>query len=135
MDNPKETLSLEEYKRLRKDGFSGKECEIIYLIAKDYKNHLLRHKLKDNNLMSRELLQRLDEIEKYSLAIIDEAQDMTEVNLYLMKNIAIKLFCVGDALQMINPSYFSFAYLKRLLYEKDITTVSELKHNYRNSPK
>ena len=113
----------------------GKECEIIYLIAKDYKNHLLRHKLKDNNLMSRELLQRLDEIEKYSLAIIDEAQDMTEVNLYLMKNIAIKLFCVGDALQMINPSYFSFAYLKRLLYEKDITTVSELKHNYRNSPK
>lgn len=135
LDNPKETLSLEEYKRLRKDGFSGKECEIIYLIAKDYKNHLLRHKLKDNNLMSRELLQRLDEIEKYSLAIIDEAQDMTEVNLYLMKNIAIKLFCVGDALQMINPSYFSFAYLKRLLYEKDITTVSELKHNYRNSPK
>ena len=45
----------------------------------------------------------------------------------------MKMFCVGDALQMINPSYFSFAYLKGLMYDKEYTLVSELKHNYRNS--
>ena len=45
------------------------------------------------------------------------------------------MFCVGDALQMINPAYFSFGYLKNLLYEKNITDVKELKHNYRNSEK
>ena len=48
---------------------------------------------------------------------------MTQVSLCLMKKISLKLFCVGDALQMINPTYFSFAYLKRLLFEKDIVSV------------
>ena len=52
-----------------------------------------------------------------------------------MKKISLKLFCVGDALQMINPTYFSFAYLKRLLFEKDIVSVAELYHNYRNTGK
>ncbi|MEG2675883.1 MAG: 3'-5' exonuclease, partial [Clostridia bacterium] len=32
-------------------------------------------------------------------------------------------------------SYFSFAYIKRLLYEKDLTAVAELSHNYRNTKK
>jgi len=36
---------------------------------------------------------------------------------------------------MINPTYFSFGYLKNLLYEKDLTGVKELKNNYRNSAK
>lgn len=47
----------------------------------------------------------------------------------------MKLFCVGDALQMINPSYFNFGYLKNLLYEKDLVDVKELKSNYRNTKK
>lgn len=37
------------------------------------------------------------------------------------------MFCVGDALQMINPSYFSFAYLKKLMYDEDLTSVAETK--------
>ena len=45
------------------------------------------------------------------------------------------MFCVGDALQMINPSYFSFAYLKRLMYNEDVTNVAELECNYRNNKK
>ena len=36
---------------------------------------------------------------------------------------------------MINPSYFSFGYLKSLLYEEDLTEVKELKNNYRNTAK
>ena len=45
------------------------------------------------------------------------------------------MFAVGDALQMINPSYFSFAYLKRLMYDEDLTSVAELESNYRNNKK
>ena len=56
------------------------------------------------------------------------------MNLCLVKKLARKLFCVGDALQMINPSYFNFGYLKSLMYG-DVTGVEELTHNYRSTQK
>ena len=134
-ENPLKTLALSEYTAKRKDSFSSYECEIIYSLAQDYFSHLQKNKLTDNNLMSRELLRCEDKLPKYSLVILDEVQDMTEVNLVLFKKRSLKMFCVGDALQMINASYFSFAYLKRLLYEKDISSVAELVSNYRNTKK
>lgn len=135
IENPKDTLTIEEYVELRKESFTKKESQTIYLVAKDYSRHLIKNNLLDNNSISRYLLNKALEIKKYSLAVIDEVQDMTEVNLCLMKTISRKMFCVGDALQMINPTYFSFSYLKRLLFEKDIVSVAELSHNYRNSQK
>ena len=33
---------------------------------------------------------------------------------------------------MINPSYFNFGYLKRIMYG-DVTGVSQLRHNYRST--
>ncbi|MFW5780479.1 MAG: UvrD-helicase domain-containing protein, partial [Bacillota bacterium] len=134
-ENPMEIMSLSDYIEYRKDSFSKKESEIIYSIALDYKKHLKERNLWDNNSMAKALISRAKDIKKYSLAIIDEVQDMTQVSLSLMKAISIKMFCVGDALQMINPTYFSFAYLKRLLYQKDIVTVAELSNNYRNTKK
>jgi hypothetical protein len=130
---PQKTLSLEDYIAKREDSFNRSECEIIYSLAKDYMQHLVSSGLSDNNLMSRRLLAEADSLPKYSLAIIDEVQDMTEISLCLMKALSRKLFCVGDALQMINPSYFSFAYLKNLLFEKDAATIAELRNNYRNT--
>lgn len=130
---PKPMLTLAQYIEMRKDSFTRGECEVIYLLANDYNKHLIKNNLTDNNIISRILIDKTQEISKYSLAVIDEVQDMTEVQLYLLKSITRKLFCVGDALQMINPSYFSFSYLKRLLYEKDVVTVAELKNNYRNT--
>ena len=128
-------LDKNDYLSLRKDSFSYQEGEIIYQLAKDYGDFLVRKGLVDNNLMSKQLLSRIDKIDKYSLAILDEVQDLTEINLQFFKAVTIKLFCVGDALQMINPSYFSFASLKRILYVKDIVSVATLKHNYRNTEK
>ena len=83
--------------------------------------------------MTREILSKISS-PKYSVGVIDEAQDFTQENLCLMKTLCRKLFCVGDALQMINPSYFSFGYLKRIMYG-DVTGVSELRHNYRSTEK
>ena len=85
--------------------------------------------------MSRLLLKNINKLPAYSIAILDEVQDMTEINLHLVCSLARKLFTVGDALQMINPSYFSFNYLKRLLYQEDLTEVKELQNNYRNTKK
>lgn len=133
LDSQKPMLTQNEYRELRKDSFNANEIETIYYIATDYQKFLTQNDYKDNNSMSRELLGKVSE--KYSLVILDEVQDMTEVNLSLMKSISRKMFCVGDAMQMINPSYFSFAYLKRLMFDKDIVTVKELTNNYRNTAK
>ena len=132
-ENVSDMLSLEEYKQKRQNSFSAAECETIYGIAKLYAEYQKTQNLYDNNIFSRKLLENAQKIKKYSLSIIDEVQDFTEVNLNLFKAISIKLFAVGDALQMINPSYFSFAYLKRLMYDEELTSVAELESNYRNN--
>ena len=131
LDSPAEMMGREEYAEARSDSFTRRECEVIYSVAREYAEFLKRRNYTDNNLMSRELLGAKPSAE-YSVGIIDEAQDFTQINLCLIKTLCRKLFCVGDALQMINPSYFNFGYLKRLMYG-DVTGVSQLKHNYRST--
>lgn len=128
-----EKLSVEKYTERRKGSFTKEECEIIFALAQDYSKFLYDGGFADNNIISRLLINK--EFEPYSLVILDEVQDFTEINLMFFKKISRKMLCVGDALQMINPSYFSFSFLKRLMYEKDVTGVRELKHNYRNTQK
>lgn len=130
-ENPSDMMTREGYCESRKESFSKGECEAIYSIALDYGKYLVANDLYDNNSLSRALLIENDR-PLYSVGVIDETQDFTQVNLFLLRKLCRKLFCVGDAQQMINPSYFSFAYLKRLLYG-EITGVAELKHNYRNA--
>ena len=132
-DSPQDMMSLEDYIAARADSFTRRECEIIYSIALDYADFLKKQGYTDNNLMSRAIIEKVSS-PAYSVGVIDEVQDFTQVNLCLIKKLCRKLFCVGDALQMINPSYFNFAYLKRLMYG-DVTGVSELKHNYRSTQK
>ena len=128
-------LDLQTYKKKRENSFSSFECETIHAIAKLYDEFQKTQNLLDNNKISHKLLKNAQKMQKYSLSIIDEVQDLTEVNLNVFKENSLKLFCVGDALQMINPSYFSFAYLKKLMYNEDVTNVSELECNYRNNRK
>lgn len=126
-------ISLNEYIERRKDSFSPSICECIYSLALDYEKFCKTNNALDNNFISRLLIENATE--SYSLAVIDEVQDFTEINLCLIKKLARRMFCVGDALQMINPSFFSFAYLKRLLYEENTVAVSKLENNYRNTRK
>ena len=131
-------LSENEYIDKRSGSFSRTDCQTIHALATDYDRHLKSAGLTDNNLMCRQMLERYTAalgIPKYSLVLIDEVQDMTQINLAFFKSLALKMFCVGDALQMINPSYFSFGHLKRLLYEKDVSFIKELVSNYRSSQK
>lgn len=131
LGSPQDMMGREEYIAARAESFTRRECEIIYSVAEDFAVFLKKRGYTDNNFMSRESLGKVSSPE-YSVGVIDEVQDFTQVNLCLMKSLCRKLFCVGDALQMINPSYFNFGYLKRLMYG-DITGVSELKHNYRST--
>lgn len=134
-ESTRKRITLEEYIELRKNSLEKFECEIIYKLAKDYEKYLEENNFTNNNLASITMLNNLQNIVQYSLVVADEVQDFSQVNLLLFKSIALKVFCTGDALQMINPSYFSFRYLKNLLFEKDIISVAELKNNYRNTLK
>ncbi|MCR4874405.1 MAG: AAA family ATPase [Clostridia bacterium] len=134
-DDAKAFISQEEYIELRKESFTRQEATIIYMIAMDYYKFQKEHNLVDNNIASRYLIENKSKVEKYSLCILDEVQDFTQINLYMFKELSYKMFCVGDALQMINPAYFSFAFLKRLMFEDKYLKVSELRNNYRNSKK
>ncbi|MDE6303031.1 MAG: hypothetical protein K2M36_05540, partial [Clostridia bacterium] len=131
LDEPREMMGRDEYAEARRDSFTRRECDVIYSVATDYAEFLKKRGYTDNNLMSRELLSKIT-APKYSVGVIDEVQDFTQVNLCLVKQLCRKLFCVGDALQMINPSYFNFGYLKRIMYG-DVTGVNELRHNYRST--
>ena len=126
-------ITLNDYVERRKDSFSPAVCECIYSLAMDYEKFCKANNALDNNFISRLLIENAKE--EYSLAVIDEVQDFTEINLCLIKKLSRRMFCVGDALQMINPSFFSFAYLKRLLYEENTVSVSKLENNYRNTRK
>jgi len=127
-------VSKDEYISMRKDSFTSQEATIIYMIAIDYVKHKNQNGIIDNNIASRYILKN-NNFEKYSLVILDEVQDFTQINLAMFKAITYRMFAVGDALQMINPAYFSFAYLKRLMFDRDYVNVSELRNNYRNSKK
>ncbi len=133
-ERPAACMTESEYIEARKGDFGKTECEVIYSIAVDYGKYMEKEGLVDNNLICRRLLEKAAR-PAYSLAILDEVQDFTQVNLFLFKKLSFRVFCVGDALQMINPSYFNFAYLKRLLFKEDEASVIELKHNYRNTEK
>lgn len=135
LESRPDMISLEDYISARENSFTRPECESIYQIALDYRKYIKNQNLIDNNIATREIISSLTGDFEYSLSIIDEVQDYTQVNLCLFKRLSLKLFCVGDALQMINPAYFNFGYLKNLIYEKDLTEVKELKYNYRNTAK
>lgn len=132
-DNPYMEISLNQYVNQRTNFLTKGEREIIYQLSLDYKKFLSQLNAVDNNVISRLVLKNTS-TPLYSLSVVDEVQDLTEVNLCMIKAISRKVFAVGDALQMINPSYFSFAYLKRLLYEREVSAL-ELKNNYRNTAK
>ena len=134
-DNPNDYITQNEYVELRSESFTSQEAQIIYMIAQDFKKHIQDNNLMDNNLASRYISSNINKIDKYSLCILDEVQDFTQINLVMFAQIAYKMFCVGDALQMINPAYFNFAYLKRLMFDEKYINVLELVNNFRNSKK
>ena len=87
---PSDMMGREEYIEVRNDSFTRSECEIIYSVATDYAEFLKKHGYTDNNLMSREILNKVSS-PKYSVGVIDEVQDFTQVNLCLMKKLCRKL--------------------------------------------
>jgi len=131
--------------------------ELVYNnIYPMYKRYLQENNLYDDLDLVIEIFKQKAFDKKFSIIFCDESQDFTKLefdlilnlNPFLDKNIKtnidykdIPIVFAGDPFQTINPTGFSFEYLKALVYEsyknktnKEINlNYKELEYNYRSN--
>ncbi len=159
-NNKLQTLNIKEYKKLPKKLRTIKS-DIVETIYKDfyktYQKYLQENNYYDDLDLIFEVYKKNAFDKKYSIIFCDEAQDFTKIefdlilnlNIFLEKNIKIENFnpknipivFAGDPFQTINPTGFSFDYLKALVFESykkkginiDKLNDKELEFNYRSN--
>lgn len=119
--------------------FNENEKIEVYKIFTRYLKYLTENNYYGSNILSFEYLKKVKPL--YDYVVIDEVQDITAIQLYLilnsLKQSGLFLLC-GDANQIVHPNFFSWSKIKTLFYKNeslhdglDITHI--LHHNYRNS--
>lgn len=104
-------LSREDFLNEIKDenSLTQEQRDALFLIGKDYGKHLEKEGLWTDNDLARTLLDKKDAA--YDALIIDEAQDLSELQLYsllsLLKESSSDIYLFGDDNQAINPSLFT----------------------------
>ena len=138
----KSYLSREDYLKLgiKQSIFTAEERESVYVVFEKYLVFLQEQNLYDNNVVSYQHLELSQP--RYDFIIIDEVQDLTNIQLYLIiKSLrqAQDFILCGDSNQIVHPNFFSWTKVKSLFYQQDDIQISSeliriLNTNYRNSP-
>lgn len=108
----------EDYLALERSGrgtrLTAAEREFVWHIYEDYQDNLNAnnsHDYEDLTNYAYKLLQKGKQAQNYCSVIVDEIQDLTEVNMKLVRAIvpqgADDIFLVGDGLQQIYPGGYS----------------------------
>ncbi|MDA1074398.1 MAG: hypothetical protein O3A63_06515 [Proteobacteria bacterium] len=132
----------EEYLELgvKQSIFLADERPRVYDLFKKYLAYLDSEGLFDANLVAHSHLARATSC--YDFIVVDEVQDVTTVQLYLLLKLARRpgaFLLSGDSNQIVHPNFFSWAGVKSLFFrEQDLTGDGEvirvLHANYRNAP-
>lgn len=138
----KSYLCREDYIKLgiKESIFLAEERESVYDVFEKYLVFLQEQNLYDNNVISYQYLGLSQP--RYDFVIIDEVQDLTNIQLYLIiKSLrqAQDFILCGDSNQIVHPNFFSWTKVKSLFYQQDDIQISVeliriLNTNYRNSP-
>lgn len=137
----KEYLSRDEYLALgmRQSVFLSEEREQAYGLFEKYIRFLKENNYYDLNIISHRWQPLC--LPRYDFLVIDEIQDITTVQLFLilksLKKAGNFILC-GDSNQIVHPNFFSWASVKSLFYknqELSRDTIKILHTNYRNSPR
>lgn len=138
----KSWLSLKEYLSLgiKESIFLQEERETVYGVFEKYLSFLQDNQLYDSNIISHHYLKKIKP--RYDFVIVDEVQDLTNVQLYLIiKSLhhPHDFILCGDSNQIVHPNFFSWSKVKSLFYTQDDLKSAEsliriLNTNYRNSP-
>jgi hypothetical protein len=138
MDISKEYLSATDYISLgvKQSIFLSSEREIVYALFTKYLSFLKQEGYYDINMYSHSLLELCNPV--YDYIIVDEVQDFTNIQLYLILKSLVKpvnfILC-GDANQVVHPNFFSWSHLKTMFYRNDLRgdEIRILHANYRNT--
>lgn len=139
LDIEKEYLSRKEYENLgvKQSIFLKGERSQIYSIFERYLQFLKENNLYDLNIISHRWLPLIKP--KYDFIVVDEVQDLTNIQLYLILKSLKKpdnfILC-GDSNQIVHPNFFSWSNIKTLFYKNNHKNneISILRTNFRNAP-
>ncbi len=108
------------------DYFDQDELLYIYKIAEEYQVYLESHGLLDDNDLA--ICASNKEV---NCIVLDEAQDFTELQLFILSKISKgNIYFVGDVNQILTPSLFKASRLLKLIPELKIPKT--FTNNYRN---
>ncbi|MTI12170.1 UvrD-helicase domain-containing protein [Sansalvadorimonas verongulae] len=139
-------LTREDYLQLgvKQSIFNDEERHAVYDLFERYLNWMSDEGLYDSNIVSYQYQALVSP--KYDFIVVDEVQDITNVQLYLILKTLHKesaktgqfLLC-GDSNQIVHPNFFSWSKVKSLFFsEQELSGSGEiirvLQTNYRNSP-
>lgn len=138
LDISKPFLSKDEYLELgvKQSIFLKNERAKVYEIFTKYLDLLNDNNFHELNIVSFHWLKHSHA--RYDFIVIDEVQDFTNIQLYLVLKSLIKpgnfMLC-GDSNQIVHPNFFSWTNVKTMFYKHDITgsNINVLRTNYRNS--
>ncbi|GMT46210.1 MAG: hypothetical protein IEMM0006_2042 [bacterium] len=138
MDITKEYLSRDDYLGLgvKQSIYLSGERNKVYDAFLKYLEFIEDNKFYDINIISFKWLNFCKP--KYDFIIIDEVQDFTNIQLYIiLKSLKVSesfILC-GDANQIVHPNFFSWTHVKTMFYQHDISAneIKILRTNYRNS--
>lgn len=139
MDITKEYLKADDYQSLgvKQSIFLSSERPVVYSLFEKYLQFLKEEGFYDINIYSHSLLEAVKPV--YDYIIVDEVQDFTNIQLFLILKSLIKstnfILC-GDANQVVHPNFFSWSSLKSMFYRNDFKgdDIRILHANYRNTP-
>ncbi len=121
----------------------SERTEIYNFVDKHYKNWLKEENYDENDLALKVIEKtQKNELEKFDALICDEIQDLSELQIFMLRNLTkdkMSVFFAGDVHQTINPTYFDPGRLSNLFYnhnkKKSELTRQFLAKNYRSQEK
>lgn len=133
-------LAREAYLALgvRQSIFAQDQRPAVYALFEKYLDWLKESGRYDTNLLSHAYL--ADCAPRFDAVAIDEAQDLTNVQLHFLLRLLRapgQFLLAGDANQIVHPNHFSWAKVKSLFYRDETLAGREAIHilhaNYRNA--
>lgn len=132
-------IDLESYKKLshKFSDFKEEKREEVYNLTRKYNRYLKDHGKLDENDLALEVINKIENLEKFDFIICDEVQDLSEIQIYMLRNLLLdtkEIYLSGDVHQIVNPTYFSFGRLTNMFYslENKNIQVNVLSKNYRS---
>ena len=117
--------------------FNKEDRETLYNLTLEYNKWLQNRNMFDMNDIAFDLCTTIETKNiKYDYIIVDEIQDLTEVQIYMLFLLSDKkgLIFTGDPNQVINPTFFKIGRLEKLFNDNAVKAFkTRLNENFRNS--